>query len=113
MKTKLNWVFENYDIGQMTEEQMKDLSVELWNDMAENDYQEKEESSLIFCCPDRVLFDCFACEYYNIQCHLCPFSKFSRKDDVPLCNTIKSPYNKWVKDRSKESCIEIAELFMN
>ena len=52
MKTKLQYIAENYNMdGIETEEQMKDLVVEHWNDMAENCRNEKGEDK-----PDKTAF---------------------------------------------------------
>jgi len=136
LKSKLDWIWENYPVdgydGGLTEEQAKDLCVEMWNEMAENTYLEKENSKLI------KIFDpecsCFACEYYasknerdadndedfifvgDWKCLGCVFLKFKG------CLSQKSPYKKWVDESNRnlvksknlrKYAIEIADLFID
>jgi len=67
LKSKLDWIKENYPVegfyDGLTEEQAKDLCVEMWNEMAENRYLFKGLSKLIKKFDPES--DCFACEYYK------------------------------------------------
>lgn len=113
MKTKLQYIEENYNMdGIETEEQMKDLVVEHWNDMAENCRNEKGDSPLVQLYHIDMIFDCFACDYYKYNCYKCIFKKYGKYGGSPQCMSQKSPYKQWVDEGSKEKCIEIAELFI-
>jgi len=86
MKSKLDWICINYPKNNFCiEEQVKDLCVEMWNEMAENEYRDKEDSKLI----DIFNLDCgcFACEYYRSSCSECQF-------DILFggCTTSNSPF---------------------
>jgi hypothetical protein len=119
MKSKLEWILSNYPVdgydGGLTEEQAKDLCVEMWNEMAENVYENKEDSKLIGVY--KPYLDCFACEYYTSSCSGCQF-------DILFdgCMSSNSPFEKWfiAENRTHSGCdslkkysIEIADLFID
>jgi hypothetical protein len=119
MKSKLEWILSNYPVdgydGGLTEEQAKDLCVEMWNEMAENEYIEKEDSKLIGVF--KPYLDCFACEYYRASCSGCQFDILFRG-----CTKIESPFIKWGdiiigryvgEGTLKKFSIEIADLFID
>ena len=109
MKTKLEWIKENYDIETLNEEQMKDLVVEHWNDMIENGYNEKYQSNITAIA--RYENICFACIFYKGDCKKCPFSIFGDLN-VPCANYITSPYYSWKTGIKKYNMMKICDLFM-
>jgi len=115
MKSKIEWIKENYPKKHFTKEQAKDLCVEMWNEMAENRYIEKCSSKLINIFKPQL--DCFACAYYKSSCSDCEFSIL-----FGSCTHRSSPYDKWyiekrntkeVSENLKKYAIEIADLFID
>lgn len=119
--TKLQWIKDNYPLCGWTEEQAKDLCVEMWNEMAENDESYKSKSKLVSAFKPDV--NCFACAYYAHECAKCPFTTYAAVGSsryVP-CIHARSPYKLWEHATYKPDnevwrkvyAIEIADLFMD
>jgi len=106
----------------LTEEEALNLHVEMWNEMAENGYQLKSQTSIAR--KYNIKSDCFLCEYYirthtAASCTNCPFAQFycDYDDDMPCTDGEDSPFAEYEcicgEDNIgelKDICIEIAEL---
>jgi len=112
----------------LTEEEVLNLHVEMWNEMTENGYRFKNQSFVVI--KHTPKHECFFCEYYRQtkedgSCLDCPFIKFAScedinefdEDDRPCIHISRSPYAKFTDIHEygdlveiKNLCIEIAEL---
>jgi len=116
-------------MGKLTREEAFNLHVQLWNDIAENGYANKEESCLITKYP--AMHDCYFCEYFRMEdgyCEKCPFTQAFAYNDDGDCDDIDTPctdyetpylefYNliNWratdvIKELRRDLAIEIAQL---
>lgn len=112
---------DEIDMDNLTKEQAHNLCVEMWNEIAENGYDDKIKSEICLKYEPEEL--CFACHYYSnyapTECcdsfrTNCPFVKKYGEDG---CDFSPSPYSIWYRIDSIENkqhmAIEIADLFID
>lgn len=120
-------------IKNWTVSQHYDACIEMWNEIAENGFADKTDSSGIQQLKELDLFvehECFACELYNNEsdietdnvgdnCIGCPFTfnRLYRHRTLYACCEKHSPYFRWQRSNSsfnrRKAAIDLAQLFIN
>jgi len=115
-------------MSDLTREEAHNLHTEMWNEIAENGYYTKQQTSFLQAYGHNLRNDCYLCEVYTFiddSCWNCPFKHEYWKgrfvdEDIPCLYAKGSPYKKFselvkcigpkVSEQRRELAIEIAQL---